>query len=127
MELGELSRAIGHPWSILWPRVGKLEERKDVGRALFPEEQRRLRHTFATQQAENGTPESTMLALMGHMSRAMLEHYSHIRLKAKREVVAAVTLRRATNLEAVPGKVPGLTERRALQSSLTHCKNWWAL
>jgi hypothetical protein len=26
--------------------------------------------------AENGVPESTMLALMGHMSRAMLEPYS---------------------------------------------------
>src|SRR4051812_5587811 len=37
MELGELSRAIGHPWSSLWPRVGKLEERKDIGRALSPE------------------------------------------------------------------------------------------
>jgi hypothetical protein len=32
-----------------------------------------LRHTFATRLAENGVPESTMLALMGHMSRAMLE------------------------------------------------------
>jgi len=31
MELGELSRAIGQPWSILWPKVRKLEERKDAG------------------------------------------------------------------------------------------------
>jgi hypothetical protein len=34
-----------------------------------------------------------MLALMGHMSRAMLERYSHIRMAAKREAVAAITLR----------------------------------
>ena len=34
--------------------------------------------------AEAGTPESTMLAIMGHMSRAMLERYSHIRMAAKR-------------------------------------------
>jgi hypothetical protein len=27
--------------------------------------------------AEAGAPESSMLALMGHMSRAMLERYSH--------------------------------------------------
>ena len=33
MEVGELSRAIGQPWSLLWPKVSKLEERKDVGRA----------------------------------------------------------------------------------------------
>jgi len=42
MELGELSRAIGHPWSDLWPKVRKLEERKDVGRALSLDEQGRL-------------------------------------------------------------------------------------
>jgi len=42
MELGELSRAMGQPWRILWPRVRKLEERKDVGRALSPDEQEKL-------------------------------------------------------------------------------------
>jgi hypothetical protein len=42
MELGELSRAIGQPWSLLWPKVRKLEERKDVGRALSADEQQRL-------------------------------------------------------------------------------------
>jgi len=49
-----------------------------------------LRHTAATKMAEAGTPESTMLALMGHMSRAMLERYSHIRMAAKREAVEAL-------------------------------------
>jgi integrase len=42
MELGELSRAIGHPWSLLWPRTRKLEERKDIGQALSPNAQRAL-------------------------------------------------------------------------------------
>ena len=42
MEVGELSRAVGHQWSILWPKVRKLEERKDVGIALSPEQERRL-------------------------------------------------------------------------------------
>jgi integrase len=234
MELGELSRAIGRTWRELWPRVKKLEERKDVGRAVSPEEQGRLldvavtlrspvvrtaipllmltglrsgealslrwrqvdlfnrtvtvgraktssgtgrvipinddlakllashrawfterfgepqsdhcvfpfgspqptdpekpvtdissgwdlvrslsgvscrlhdlRHTFCTRLAENGVPESTMLALMGHMSRAMLERYSHIRMAAKREAVAAITLRPIIeNCEVVPVKVP---------------------
>ena len=40
--------------------------------------------------AEAGVPESTMLAIMGHMSRAMLERYSHIRLEAKRQAVEAL-------------------------------------
>ncbi len=220
MEVGELSRAVGKPWSVLWPKVRKQEEQKDVGRALSPEEEQRLlqaslkkkrwqlaatiirallltgmrsgeltgatwgqvdfikrtmtvgraktscgtgrvipmnddlfalltshagwfthkfgeaksehylfpagkpqptdptkstttlktvwtsirteakvscrlhdlRHTALTKMAEAGTAESTMLALAGHMSRAMLERYSHIRMAAKREAVEALNL-----------------------------------
>lgn len=220
MEVGELSRAIGKPWSVLWPKVRKQEERKDVGKALSPEEEKRLltaagqkkrwrtaatiirallltgmrsgeltgatwgqvdfarkvmtvgraktaagsgrqvpmnsdlfallsghaawftrkfgatrpehylfpfgkpqptdptrptttlktvwksirdeakvscrlhdlRHTALTKMAEAGVPESTMLALAGHMSRAMLERYSHIRMAAKRQAVEALSL-----------------------------------
>jgi len=230
MELGELSRALGYKWSVLWPKVRKLEENHDVGRALSPEEEGRLlsaaagdnspnrnpvlypflcialstgmrsgeiaklrwssidwdssvltvgraktkagkgrqipinpdlrsvleeharwfvrkvapvesdfhvfpgrlgrpkpgqqrpldpskpigdittawdtlrdnsgvhcrfhdlRHTVATKMAEAGVPESTMLAIMGHMSRAMLERYSHIRMAAKREAVKSLEL-----------------------------------
>jgi hypothetical protein len=33
-----------------------------------------------------------MLALAGHMSRAMLERYSHIRMQAKREAVQVLAL-----------------------------------
>jgi len=224
MEVGELSRAIGKRWSELWPNVRKLEERKDVGKALTPQEEynlvaaawaskspflgpfvsialmtgmrsgeilglkwgqvdlqqsivtvgqaktragtgrlipmnedletifedhaewyeanvgviqadyhlfpiRRvgslydpltrmvdltaawdlariragvdcrfhdLRHCAATKMAEAGVSESTMLALMGHMSRAMLERYSHIRMAAKRSAVEALTVKRPT-------------------------------
>ena len=51
MECGELSRAMGTPWSILWPKVRKLEERKDVGRALSPEEQGRLLSALAKSES----------------------------------------------------------------------------
>jgi hypothetical protein len=78
-----------------------------------------LRHTCATQLAENGVAESTMFALMGHMSRAMLERYSHIRIKAKREAVAGVTLGRGTlfsNLTTqIPVKVPVVEDLRPVQ------------
>ena len=236
MELGELSRSIEKPWSLLWPKVRKLEERKDVGKALSPKEESKLiaavvdyaspnrsqtlgtfirtalltgmrsgeiasltwgqvdlaqrivtvgkaktssgtgrqipmnpqlfevfsahaewftrrfgdtrpayylfpfgkptpndptrpitdmtsawealrkragvqcrlhdlRHTAATKMAEAGVPESTTLALMGHMSRAMMERYSHIRMAAKREAVEALTIRKPEpNSEAVPTK-----------------------
>jgi integrase len=67
-----------------------------------------MRHTYATKLAENGVPESTMLALMGHMSRAMLERYSHIRMAAKRKAAAGVRLRPEVPNSAggVPVKVP---------------------
>lgn len=234
MEIGELSRAIGQPWKMLWPKIRRLEERKDVGKAISPDEQKRmldflessrsatlrtlvpmllltgmrsgeamslrwaqidllgraitvgraktssgtgrvipindelagvlavhrawfvehfgkplldhcvfpwgspepcdptrhvkelkrawtevrkrsgvccrlhdLRHTFATGLAERGVSEGTMLALMGHMSRAMLERYSHIRMAAKREAVSAILLRPVDqNSELLPVKVP---------------------
>jgi integrase len=51
-----------------------------------------LRHCALTKLAEAGVAESTLLALAGHMSRAMLERYSHIRVAAKREAVEALTL-----------------------------------
>jgi integrase len=243
MEIGELSRAIGQAWSLLWPKVRKMEERKDVGHALSPDQQKALlgglqdrrtphlptliplllltgmrpgealsltlgqvdlmgrtltvgraktssgtgrmipindelasilaahlarheeqfgelkperylfpwgkplpsdptrhatditwgwdqlrkatgvscrlhdlRHTFATRLAENGVPESTMLALMGHMSRAMLERYSHIRMAAKRDAVAGITLRqKGENSDLLPVKVPVVEHTRLIQ------------
>ena len=66
-----------------------------------------LRHTFATGLAERGVPEGTMLSIMGHMSRAMLERYSHIRMNAKREAVSGIRLRpESQNSQIVPVKVP---------------------
>jgi integrase len=75
-----------------------------------------LRHTFCTRLAEAGVPESTMLALMGHMSRAMLERYSHIRMAAKRDAVEAITLRPAIQkVEVVPVKVPVVEQSTKIQ------------
>ena len=245
MELGELSRAIGKPWSILWPKVRKLEERQDIGQALSPEQERRLldtaagnkrwrmgstiirgllltgmrsgeftglswgqvdmagkvitvgraktaagtgrqipmnedlfnlltehavwfgekfgrlapghylfpfgspapsdptrptttlktvwgtirgeakvecrlhdlRHTAATKMAEAGTPETTMLALMGHMSRAMLERYSHIRMAAKRTAVESLA---APKPEAVPKETPKVSRLSLVKRAVNH-------
>ena len=235
MEVGDLSRAIGAHWSVLWPKLRKLDERTEVGRALSPEEEERLlsvlnstkselgqtfvrtalltgmryseileltwdrvdvakrivtvgraktaagtgrqipmnndlyvimqthadwytgkfgecrsewylfpfgsptpidparsattmktfwgtvrqrggvqcrfhdlRHTVATKLAEAGVSEGTMKALLGHMSRAMLERYSHIRLAAKREAVEC--LLNSPISMVVPSKVPSATQ-----------------
>jgi hypothetical protein len=77
-----------------------LRKRAGVQRRLHD-----LRHTAETKMAEAGVPESTMLALLGHMSRAMMDRYSHIRMAAKREAVEALTIRKESgNSEGVPTK-----------------------
>jgi integrase len=53
-----------------------------------------LRHSAITQLAENGAADSTIMAIAGHVSRRMLERYSHVRMEAKRsamEVLAVST------------------------------------
>jgi integrase len=49
-----------------------------------------LRHHSITKLAEAGVPEQTLMAIAGHVSRSMLEHYSHIRVTAKRAAVEAL-------------------------------------
>ena len=49
-----------------------------------------LRHHCITRLAEKGVPEQTLMAIAGHLSRQMLEHYSHVRMQAKREAVKAI-------------------------------------
>lgn len=46
-----------------------------------------LRHTSITRYAEAGTPIAVIMALAGHISRRMLEHYTHISEQAKRKAV----------------------------------------
>jgi integrase len=49
-----------------------------------------LRHCAITQLAENGTSDSTIMAIAGHVSRRMLERYSHVRMEAKRNAMEAL-------------------------------------
>lgn len=57
---------------------------------------RDLRHTFVSRLAENPhVSEETIRALAGHVSRRMLERYSHIRTHAKRAAILS--------LERTPG------------------------
>ncbi|MGA9039750.1 MAG: site-specific integrase [Terriglobales bacterium] len=51
-----------------------------------------LRHCAITQLAENGTSDSTIMAIAGHVSRRMLERYSHVRMEAKRTAMDGLAL-----------------------------------
>lgn len=74
-----------------------------------------LRHTALTKLAESGASDSTIMALAGHLSRAMLERYSHIRMNAKRQAVESLTLK--PKVEQTPQRNPQ-SESETADSSL---------
>ena len=56
-----------------------------------------LRHTVITELAELGVADHVLESISGHLSRRMLEHYSHIRIDAKRVALDALdAARRST-------------------------------
>jgi len=42
-----------------------------------------LPHQAVTELAESGASDATIMAVAGHLSRQMMEHYSHVRMAAK--------------------------------------------
>ena len=51
-----------------------------------------------------GVPDHVMESITGHLSRRMLEHYSHIRLEAKRNALDALEGWRANRAAAEGSK-----------------------
>ena len=49
-----------------------------------------LRHQAITELAEGGASDATLQALAGRLSRQMMEHYSHVRMEAKKAAVATL-------------------------------------
>jgi integrase len=49
-----------------------------------------LRHTAVTKLAEGQASDQTILSIAGHVSKKMLERYSHIRMAAKRAALEAI-------------------------------------
>jgi integrase len=99
----ERADAVGHtePEHYLWPacRWEKLDPSKPIQqwdtawRALRAQANlpglrfHDLRHTVITELAEMGVPDAVLESISGHLSKRMLDHYSHIRLDAKRKAL----------------------------------------
>ena len=61
------------------------------------------RHTFISRLAENpNVSEETLKALAGHVSKKMLERYSHIRSQAKRRAIESLDREAANMQPSVP-------------------------
>src|ERR1035437_7164382 len=62
------------------------------------------RHTLITELAESGAGDQTIMAIVGHVSRQMVAHYSHIRTEAKRDALEEVVKHRQAARAVSQGK-----------------------
>jgi integrase len=51
------------------------------------------RHTLVTELAESGAGDEVIMSIAGHVSRAMLSRYSHVRMEAKRHALDEIATR----------------------------------
>jgi integrase len=51
------------------------------------------RHTLVTELAESGAGDEVIMSIAGHVSRAMLSRYSHVRMEAKRRALDEIAKR----------------------------------
>jgi hypothetical protein len=54
------------------------------------------RHTLVTELAELGAGDEVIMSIAGHVSRAMLSRYSHVRMEAKRRALDEIATRQRT-------------------------------
>jgi len=79
-----------------------------------------LRHNAITGLAEMSVADHVLESISGHLSRRMLEHYSHIRIDAKRGALDALVLPGARPPVMAMGTArTGLRSRRSLRSATT--------
>jgi len=90
--------------AIQCPACGRLQKpaktcsdkkcKADIGKVVSPTAGLRfhdLRHHAITELAEGQASEQTIRSIAGHVSQKMLEHYSHIRIDAKRDALDALS------------------------------------
>ena len=51
------------------------------------------RHTLVTELAESGAGDDVIMSIAGHVSRAMLSRYPHVRMEAKRRALDEIAAR----------------------------------
>jgi hypothetical protein len=51
------------------------------------------RHTLVTEFSKSGAGDEVIMSIAGHVSRAMLSRYSHVRMEAKRRALDEIAAR----------------------------------
>jgi hypothetical protein len=60
---------------------------------LTPFSLQAIRYTLVTELAESGAGDEVIMSIAGHVSRAMLSRYSHVRMEAKRRALDEISAR----------------------------------
>jgi hypothetical protein len=59
-----------------------------------------LRHQAITELAESKASDQTIMGIAGHVSKKMLQHYSHVRMEAKRNALDALSMKPAQSVDS---------------------------
>lgn len=59
-----------------------------------------LRHQAITELAESKASDQTIMGIAGHVSKKMLQHYSHVRMEAKRSALDALSMKPAKTADS---------------------------
>ena len=77
-----------------------------------------LRHHAITELAEGQASEQTIRSIAGHVSQKMLEHYSHIRIDAKRKALDALSQRSGRQVTTQTRSQKDIMQRWQMRKSL---------
>jgi integrase len=78
-----------------------------------------LRHTAITKLSDGQASDQTIMSIAGHVSRQMLEHYSHIRLAAKRTALDSIATPLPTPTSGKPSPLQGDVHQNGNQNGMT--------
>jgi hypothetical protein len=83
------------------------------------------RHTLVTELAESGAGDEVIMGIAGHVSRAMLARYSHVRMEAKRRTLDEIAARQRKadekrQQEIAPQQVGITSQSAVVQQSYFH-------
>jgi integrase len=122
LELMVMSRAMGHKWSAIWPNVAKLEENKDVGSALEPDEEKAVMDAAARNRSPLIYPYLMTLAWTGMRdSEGRLLKWEQVDFEAGQVVVGKSKTVKGTR------RVIPMSEslRAALEQHLDRYSHWF--
>jgi integrase len=110
MEIDLLARSIGQPWRTLWPKLKRLHEPKDTGRALEPDEKTKLMDAAA----KNHSPYLFTLLRIAFMIGMRIGEISKLRWHQLDFVAGTISIGRTSKPKATTSRVKTEGSKRVI-------------